>query len=54
MMASPLSGSRSTVRALVGNEVDFLRSRSDRVRLAPEHVTTDLDPRERRGTIAVG
>ena len=40
--------------ALIGNEVDLLRARSDRMRALPQHVPADLDPRERHGTVGVG
>ena len=44
----------SDLVALIGNEVDLLRSRSDRVCASPQHVAANLDPRERHSPVGVG
>src|SRR6266478_2279387 len=45
---------RSYLVALISNEVDLLRARSNRMGALPQHVPADLDPRQRRGTVRVG
>ena len=45
---------RSYLVALIGNEVDLLRARRDRMRALPQHVPADLDPRQRHGAVGVG
>jgi len=38
----------------IGNEIDLLRARRNRVRALPEHVSADFDARERHGTVGIG
>ena len=52
-VGKPLREGRHLV-ALVGDEVDLLRARCDRVRALPQHVAADLDARERHGPVGVG
>src|SRR6202007_2027057 len=44
---------RSYLVGFISNEVDLLRARSDRMRALPQHVPTNLDPRERHGAVGV-
>ncbi len=39
---------------LIGDEVDLLGGRRNRMRTTPQHVPADPDPHQRHGTIGVG